>query len=407
MRSGTPSSAPVGERPAELPCRIVFAPQGTTTDGSGYTAIEVGKDGKVYVGAARYGDYAWLLRFDPAKTPLFMDKVVSLRQLTGERRSGINTQGKIHAKILVGGDGRVWFASKQAHEIFDTRPEYGEDADGFPGGHLCYFDPKTGFSRSVGILKKQEGVVAGAIDDRRSKLYYRSEPKNIFLVYDIATGEVRERGHIGASCRYMAMDREGAVYTVGRGETICRYDPKTDYVEDLAVKVAGEGGFSPPYVVTIGPNGKLYGLGVSHPWIMEFDIAHVKRGAFPEVTMRNVARASPPGYPVQDIHAAIFGKDGKLYFPLNTTGPLEKGGKSEPHLRLMRFDPASGKSESLGVPRLLDFDEEKVKHVYTRPAKFRLFYMQGAAIGADGSLYLMGIYPQLHVACFPKLTAPR
>jgi hypothetical protein len=402
-----PSPPPAGERPAGLPCRIVFAPQGTTTDGSGYTGIEVGKDGKVYVGAARYGDYAWLLRFDPAKKPLFMDKVVSLRQLSGERRSGINTQAKIHAKILVGGDGRVWFASKQGHEIFDTRPEYGEDADGFPGGHLCYFDPKTGFSRSMGILKKQEGVVAGALDDRRGKLYYRSEPKNVFLVYDIATGEVRERGHVGASCRYMAMDSDGAVYTVGCGATLYRYDPNTDYVEDLAVKVEGEGGYSPPYVVTIGPNGKLYGLGISHPWIMEFDIAHVKMGAFPQVTMRNIAPASPPGYPVQDIHAAIFGKDGKLYFPLNTTGPLEKDGKPEPHLRLMRFDPAGGKTETLGVPRLLDFDEDKVKHVYTRPAKFRLFYMQGAAIGADGSLYLMGIYPQLHVACFPKLTAPR
>jgi sugar lactone lactonase YvrE len=397
----------VGEHPSELPCRIVFAPRGTTTDGSGYTAIEVGKDGKVYVGAARYGDYAWLLRFDSARQPLFMDKVTSLRQLTGERRSGINTQAKIHAKIVVGGDGRIWFASKQGHEIFDTRPEYGEDADGYPGGHLCYFDPKSGFSRSVGILKKQEGIVAGAIDDARGKLYYRSEPKNVFLVYDIATGEVRERGHVGAACRYMAMDRDGAVYTVGRGSTICRYDPKTDYVEDLAVKVIGDGGYAPPYVLAMGPNGKLYGLGISHPWIMEFDISHVKMGAFPEVTMRNVAPAAPSGYPVQDIHAAIFGKDGKLYFPLNTTGPLEKNGKPEAHLRIMRFDPASGKTETLGVPRLLDFDEDKVKHVYTRPAKFRLFYMQGAAIGADGSLYLMGIYPQLHVACFPKLTVPR
>src|SRR5262249_19030732 len=160
-------------------------------------------------------------------------------------RSGINTQGKIHAKIVVGADGRVWFASKQAHEIFDTRPEYGEDADGFPGGHLCYYDPTTGFSRSLGILKKQEGVVAAPIDEARGKLYYRREPKNVFLGYDIATCEVRERGHIGTACRYMAMDRDGAVYTVGRGATLCRYDPKTDYVEDLAVKVAGAGGYDP------------------------------------------------------------------------------------------------------------------------------------------------------------------
>lgn len=51
--------------------------------------------------------------------------------------------------------------------------------------------------------------------------------------------------------------------------------------------------------------------------------------------------------------------------------------------------------------------EEKGKHVYTRSAKFRLFHMQGAAIDADGSLYRMGIYPQLHVDWFPRLTAPR
>src|SRR5205814_10008813 len=142
-----------------------------------------------YVGSARYGGYGWLLRFKPPVadapgSPLFMDKVVNMQQLTGERLQGINTQGKIHAKILVGADGKVWFASKQAHEVFDTRPEF-EDPDGYPGGHLCYFDPKTGFSRSLGILQKQEGLMAGAIDDARGRLYYRSEPRDHFRVYDL------------------------------------------------------------------------------------------------------------------------------------------------------------------------------------------------------------------------------
>ncbi len=401
-----PPLPPATEVAPRLPFHVVFAPPGTTTDGSGYTALEVGKDGRVYAGAARYGDYAWLLRFDPAARPLFMDKVVSLRQLTGENLQGINTQGKIHAKILVGADGRIWFASKQAHEIFETRPEYGEEGLGFPGGHLCYYDPKTGFSRSLGILKKQEGVVAGAIDDARGKLYYRSEPKNHFLVYDIATGEVRDRGNVGASCRYMALDRAGAVYTAGRGQTLCRYDPQTGYVEDLAIKVEGPGGYDPPYVLAVGPNGKLYGAGVGHPYLMEFDIDAIRPGPFPEVVLRNVAPAAPPGFPVQDIHAAVFGKDGRLYYPLNTTGPVEKGGKPVAHLRLMRFDPATKKIETVGIPEPKDFDEAKVQHAYARKDKFRLFYMQGAAVAPDGTLFLMGIYPQLHVAWFPKLTAP-
>jgi hypothetical protein len=386
---------------------VVFAPEGTTTDGSGYTALAIGRDGRVYVGAARYGGYAYLLRFDPRTRSYFMERVVSVRQLTGERHEGINTQGKIHALIIVGPDGRIWFATKQAHEIFDTRPEYGEDPDGYPGGHLCYFDPATGFSRSVGILKRQEGLMGGAMDAAGTTLYYRSEPKNIFLRYDVKTGDVKERGHVGAACRYMAIDKDGAVYTTGRGNYLCRYDPKTGYVEDLAVKVEGPGHYDAPYVIRLGPNGKLYGAGVSHPWIMEFDIAHYKPGPFPGVTVRNVAPSAPRGMPAQDIHAAVFGKDGKFYYSLGTVGPTVKGGKAETHLRIMRFDPKTGKTETAGIPDTSSLDESKVKHAYTRDAKYKLLYIQGMVVSDDGSLYMMAIYPQLNVVCFPKLTAPR
>jgi hypothetical protein len=72
----------------------------------------------------------------------------------------------------------------------------------------------------------------------------------------------------------------------------------------------------------------------------------------------------------------------------------------------MRFDPLTKKVETIGIPEPKDFDEEKVKHAYARKDKFRLYYMQGAAVAPDGTLFLMGIYPQLHVAWFPKLTAP-
>jgi hypothetical protein len=386
---------------------VVFAPEGTTTDGSGYTALAVGRDGRVYVGGARYGGYAWLLRFDPRTRGYFMERVVSVRQLTGERRRGINTQGKIHALIIVGPDGRIWFATKQAHEVFDTRPEYGEDPDGYPGGHLCYYDPKTGFSRSVGILKRHEGLMGGAMDRAGNFLYYRTEPKNVFLRYDIKAGEVKERGHIGASCRYMVIDGDGAVYTPGRGAYLCRYDPKTGYVEDLHVRVEGPGHYEAPYVIALGPNGKLYGAGTTHPWILEYDIAHYKPGPFPEVVVRNVAPAAPPGVPVQDIHAGVFGKDGRFYYPLLTTAPIRKGGKAAEHLRIMRFDPKTGRTQTVGIPDTSKLDESKVRHAYTRDAKYRMDYIQGMAVGADGTLFVMDIYPQLNVVSFPRLTAPR
>src|SRR5207245_1341186 len=91
----------------------------------------------------------------------------------------------------------------------------------------------------------------------------------------------------------------------------------------------------------------------------------------------------------------------------NTSGPLEAGGKPQQYLRLMRFDPATRKTETVGVPQPVGLELEKVKHTFPRPGDFRVYYMQGSAVGPDGSLYLLGIYPQLHVVCFPKLTALR
>lgn len=404
-KPANPQAATAADNPPRLDCHIVFAPEGTTTDGSGYTAIEVGKDGRVYVGSARYGHYGWLLRFDPVAKPLFMDKVVSMQQLTGEWLQGIHTQAKIHAKIVIGADGRVWFASKQGHEVFDTRPEY-DEPNGYPGGHLCYFDPKTGLSRSVGILKTREGLQGGALDEARGKLYFRSEPKDHLLVYDVATGDVKDRGHLGAACRYMAVDSRGAVWTVGRGQSLCRYDPETGYVEEVAIRVEGEGGYRPPYVIALGPDGRLLGGVTGHPWLMRFDIDHYQPGPFPTVPMRNIAPAAPPGLPVQDIHAGVFGKDGRFYYPLNTTG-TDVGNKPKAHLRIMRYDPKTQQTETVGVPHVVGLDEAKVRHVYTRGDKYGLEHMQGAAVGPDGSLYLLDIYPQLNVACFPKLTAPK
>lgn len=413
----TPLTEGEPEIPGKIPCRVVFAPLGTTTEASGYTAIEVGRDGYVYVGTARYGDYGWLLRFpgtsllgkdgQPDELPLFMEKVVSMRELTGERLTGINTQGKIHTKMVVGADGRIWFGSKQAHEVFDTRPEYGEDPLGYPGGHLCYYDPSTGFARSLGILKKQEGLMAGAIDDKRGKLYWRSEPKNHFLVYDLQTLEVRDAGHIGGNGRYMVCDRHGAVYTTGSQGILCRYDPQTLYVEDLAVVMEDGSPPATPYVLALGPNGKLYGAGYGHPWIMEYDIDRLDAQSR-QVTARNAAPAAPPGMLAEDIHAGTFGLDGCFYYPLNSTGPLEPGGPPvRGALRIRRFDPRTGVVRTVGAPRVEGLDEAKVRHTYNRTDKYVLDHMQGAAVGPDGTLYLLDIYPQLNVAVFPQLTAPK
>lgn len=247
--------------------------------------------------------------------------------------------------------------------------------------------------------------MGGALDAPRGRLYFRSEPKNHFLVYDLKSGAVQDRGHVGAAGRYMASDSTGAVFFTGRGNTLCRFHPDNGYVEELRVRLEGAGHYTAPYVLAVGPNGKLYGGGFGHPFLLEFDIDRLQPGPFPQVVVRNAAPAAPPGLPMHNLHAGVFGQDGRFWYPLNTSGPLEKGGKPIPHLRIMCFDPSTKKVQTVGIPRIVGLDESKVKHTYVRGDRYQLDHMQGAAIGPDGSLYLMDIYPQLNVACFPRLTA--
>jgi hypothetical protein len=72
----------------------------------------------------------------------------------------------------------------------------------------------------------------------------------------------------------------------------------------------------------------------------------------------------------------------------------------------MRFDPATRKVETAGIPQLT-LDESKVKHSYVRDVPYKMDHIQGMAVGEDGTLFVMDIYPQLNVVCFPGLTAKK
>ncbi|MCM8764577.1 MAG: hypothetical protein NC830_04365, partial [Candidatus Omnitrophica bacterium] len=172
-------------------CEIFPIPN-TFHSGSGYTAIETGSDGNIYVGTAFYGSSAHLVRFNPKNSK--WDDIIDAHKLTREKGTGLDSQSKFHAKILVDKNGIIWAATKQGNENFVERPEFGENYRGYPGGHLFSFDPKTKIVIDHGILRKQEGIMGGAIDRKRKKIYYWSDPKQHLLVYDIQTGTVKDFG---------------------------------------------------------------------------------------------------------------------------------------------------------------------------------------------------------------------
>jgi len=366
-------------------CILVPIPP-ETHNGSGYTALEVGLDGTVYIGTANYGFSAHLVAYDP-KTGQMRD-LASMHEVLHEDGGGINSQSKIHAKLVVDTDGKVYGATKQGNEVFGTRAEYGEDPEGFPGGHLFVYDPALGKVTDLGKGLPQDGFEGGAIDRNRHLIYYNSCPKQHLVVYDIAKGQFSDKGQTDGSPRYNVVAGDGCLYQPSRGTRIVKYDPVSDEVYDLEEKMVGPGKTCYTYPFCVGPDPmKLYGC---DQYVYEFDVASTAGNKTIEV--RQLCKATPLGYVNDDTHTMITGKDGKVYWTAQAR-EVKTGASA---LHVYRMDPAKGWREDLGVIRAANRPDLVVTGVKA---------IQGSAVGPDGTLYLMVISDPYSLLIFPQLTA--
>jgi len=374
-----------------LKCEVYLIPPEFHT-GSGYTALECGPDGKIYVGTACYGGSAHLIRFDPRAKR--WEKIFDVHAITREPITAQGAQGKIHAKILIGADGVIWAASKRGNEAWEQYPDYGEDEMGYPGGHLFSYQPATGRIVDHGILTPRSGLMGGAIDNTRRRLYYISDPESHFLIYDIDQNTVRDLGNIGSLPRYLAIDAKGRVFAHGgmpdpsdlgwrapgaNTPYLCMYDPETDRLYQLSVKVEGPGAdaFMSPYV-TVAAGDRLFANAIFGKYLMEYDLTSIAINrdnpmANGSIVCRHVAAVTPAG----NQRTGVMGKDGRYYFANDRA--------------VFRYDPATRTLENLG----------EIETTFTSDV-----YPQGACVSKDGTLYLKYLFPYRLIR-FSKLTAPR
>ena len=79
---------------------VVFPIDTDKYGSSGYTALQVCPEGMVYVGTARYGGSAYLIRLDPETGE--WDKIFDAHSITREPVTALGAQGKIHAGTAPG-----------------------------------------------------------------------------------------------------------------------------------------------------------------------------------------------------------------------------------------------------------------------------------------------------------------
>ncbi len=259
---GYPTEAQDPEPPRWLLGKAYHIPSEFTNQESGYFSIIEGKNGKLYIGCAKYGVNAYLVEFNPANG--VMQMVVDVHRVIMSMLRGFGAQAKIHTRNNVGQlSGKIYFGSKQGY------PEKGEKLTDYPGGYVLAYDPKTGQTENFGLPQKHFGIISVTPDEERGLCYIstcddgRPIEKSHFMVLDLKTKKYRDLGDCGIHYAFIVVDNQGRAYHPVRNGKIARYDSKSAKLDTLDITIDGQ---PPPFELTKDGTEKKGGHGVVLNW---------------------------------------------------------------------------------------------------------------------------------------------
>lgn len=351
-----------------------------------WSALLAGSDGKVYVGLAYHGGSGHLVWYDPRTDS--MHDTGRLTELCGEQFLGRGPQAKIHTKFGEGKDGRIYFATHYGLDFDFARYATKE---GYPGSHFMAFDPKTGRVDDFGLGTPYQGMVTGNYDPQFQRIYGITDPKAEFVYYDVARRVVKNLGRINnweSMCRTLGIDNRGNVYgSFGHGE-IFRYDPRTDRLRELSVRLpVRQKGISLGrdynksetawrVVVWDEKTRRFYGVEESASMLFSFDPYKGEDGE-----VRTLGQVAIPEYAERrDVPFATLsltmGRDRKLYYAAAGREFDYAGSAGLAASHLITYSLESGKVEDLGPMLLADGR--------------RVIGTNSAHTGPDGTIYFAG-----------------
>jgi hypothetical protein len=342
-----------------LPARAYHVPSEYTTEESGYQSLGEGKNGKIYIGTAKYGSNAYVVEFDP-KTGRFR-AVVDVMKAIGSTATGFAAQAKIHSHLPVGPSGKIYCGSKQGY------PKENEKRTDYPGGYPLVYDPVAETVKVYPIPIPHQGVISHVADEARRLSYISTcddgRPVEVthFLVLDLETGKYRDLGDMARSYAYIQIDFRGRALHLASEGRVAAYDPNTSQLRMLEMTVGGHrpgpGSFlydNHPLQPGMSPDRKqIYLLPMSENALYIGDLTRGD-GSLP---LRRVAPVLP-GAPEKgtDCRALDVGADGRVWAMVRQTIP----NYGITH-HLCMYDPKTGECRDLGIPYVANPDYVEFK----------------------------------------------
>lgn len=351
-----------------------------------WAALLAASDGKVYVGLTYHGGSGHLVYYDSRADRVH--DVGDLNTFAGEAHLRRGPQSKIHSKFGEGADGRIYFATHAGYWFNKARVGAKE---GYPGSHWMAYDPKTGRVEDFGLGVPNQGVNTGNYDPLFNRIYGLSNPRGEFVYYDVGTRRAVNKGRINnfeSICRTLGIDDQGNVYGSFGAGSVFRYDPRTDTIHELSVRLPiREKGISlgRDYnksetawrtVVWDRQTRKFYGVEESASILFSFDPRAGKDGE-----VRRLGQLCVPGFedrrdvPYATLSLAL-GHDRKLYYAASAREFDYADSAELATSHLLTYDLNTGKTEDLGEMLLEDGR--------------RVIGTNAADTGPDGAIYLVG-----------------
>jgi hypothetical protein len=348
-----------------------------------WAALYSASDGKVYAGLAYHGGDGHLVYYD-SKADRVHD-VGNLTDLCGESHVKRGPQSKIHARFGEGKDGRIYFGTHAGlwwdYARFATK-------EGYPGAHWMAFDPKTGRVEDFGLGVRNEGVNTGAYDPLFNRIYGLTHPRGHFVYYDVATRRSVDKGRINnfeSICRTLGIDDEGNVYgSFGQGQ-VFRYNPRTDEIEELPVRlpIRAKGvSFGRDYlksetawrtVVWDRQTRQFFGVEESATTLFSFNPRSNEVRRMGQLSIPSFDESREIPYATLSL---TLGHDRKLYYGAAGREFDYSGSAGAATSHLVTWDLNSGRREDLGEMLLADGS--------------RVLGTNAADTGPDGTIYLVG-----------------
>ena len=393
-----------------LPATAYAIPKETTNQGSGYFSIVTGKNGRLYIGTAKYGVGASLIEFDPATKQ--MKIVVDTHKEIGTTATGFAAQAKIHTRNNVGASGKIYFATKQGYPEKDKNEKW-ED---YPGGYPMVYDPQTGKTKVYPIPVPHHGIISITPDESRGIAYISTcadkQPEDShFMILNLEKGTYRDLLDCHHIFAFISIDHLGRAYHPILGGEIARYDPNTDKLERLKQTIDGqpptkESNLSlptgHPINWDISPDGKtLYCLPMSSNQLYSYDLT-ATGNTLPGRSLCTLV----PGAKTTDCRAMCVGPTGEVCAAVTEGGKLDKIDAGINLLHIVRFRPGTPGPVDLGPVSIKnpDYTEFVDKGGKPLPMHYGIIKLPdgttttkyvnlGCAQTSDGRIYSLALVP--------------